>query len=332
MKIVRARNVCVALPLTMEYLKKNGRNEPSNGGEVIVAQEPMITETQLPRERVLFSAARDANPFFHLFEAIWMLAGENNGFMLDRFIKNFSGRYGEEDGLIHDAYGWRWRHAFGFDQLDAVVQRLLINPLERQCVIQMWDAMGYDDLQGKWKTRPCNTHVFLRLNNHALDITVCCRSNDMIWGCHGANAVHFSVLQEYIAARIDAEIGTMYQISNNAHIYLEQYPFMRAGESDKLVIHKFYDDRYDRVSPLAMFLEPGEIDQDIRMFMDNMEAGDLEFTEYRNPWFYNTLTKAIQAHGLFKQKQFTEALVRAEEIEASDWRVACYEWIERRVK
>ena len=48
----------------------------------------------------------------------------------------------------------------------------------------------------------------LKIKNGRLQMTVHCRSNDIIWGTYGANAVHFSILQEYVAARIGVDLGT----------------------------------------------------------------------------------------------------------------------------
>jgi hypothetical protein len=47
----------------------------SRAGDVLVAPHPVMSVTSIPTERVLFDPARDANPFFHLFESLWMLAG-----------------------------------------------------------------------------------------------------------------------------------------------------------------------------------------------------------------------------------------------------------------
>jgi thymidylate synthase len=155
-----------------------------------------------------------------------MLEGKNDTASLDRYIKDFGGRYAETDGTLHGAYGYRWIHGFGFNQLDVIVKRLEDNPNDRQCVLAMWDATnnGEDDLAGVWKDRPCNTHVYFRLRNKKeLDITVCCRSNDMIWGAYGANIVQFGVLHRYMAARLEAEVGVYYQISNNYHAYLNVF-------------------------------------------------------------------------------------------------------------
>lgn len=328
MFINQARNVCEALPNTVQHLAKHGIEESSRAGPVLVAPYPVMTITQYPRERVLFSAARDANPFFHMAEAIWMLAGRYDARFLDKFVGSFAKLYAEADGASHDAYGYRWRHGFGFDQLDYIVDKLSKKQFDRQCVIQMWDATGtFNDLRGDWKSRPCNTHCYLRINNHKLDLTVSCRSNDMLWGAHGANAVHFSVLQEYLAARIGVDMGVMYQLSNNAHIYTKLLTELGLTED-------FVDDRYytGTIMPIIMFDEPESIDFDIQLLMQNLDDDNLVDNTYANSWFYNTMIVAMQAHRYFKLKEFDLALEMAYEIEAHDWRTACAEWIERRAK
>ena len=277
MWINQARNVCEALPKTIAHLLTYGVEENSRAGPVIVAPHPIMTITKHPRERVLFNYKRDANPFFHLAEAIWMLAGRYDAKFLDMFVKTFSAQYAEADGALHDAYGFRWRHGVGFDQLDHVVDKLVLNQFDRQCVIQMWDASGaFEDLRGEWKGRPCNTHAYLRINNHKLDLTVCCRSNDMLWGAHGANAVHFSILQEYLAARIDVDIGAMYQLSNNAHVYTSVLGDLTP---DVLEDNRYYS---GTIMPVVMFDEPECIDDDIKQFMQNLEDGCLNDNSYAN--------------------------------------------------
>jgi hypothetical protein len=81
----------------------------------------------------------------------------------------------------------------------------------------MWAAVA--DLGLDWKDRPCNTHVYFDARGGVLNMTVCCRSNDALWGAYGANAVHFSILQEVIAAGVGIPMGVYRQFSNNFHAY-----------------------------------------------------------------------------------------------------------------
>jgi len=320
MKTLHVRNVCVALPAGVDLLIKHGVKEASRAGEVMVMPCPVVTITKRPNERVLFSTERNANPFFHLFEAIWMLAGRDDAASLNGFIKDFGKRFGEEDGTIHGAYGHRWRVAFGFDQLNFVVEKMKRDSITRQCVLQMWDSTYIsDDLRGDWKDRPCNDLVLLANRKGRLDLSVICRSNDAIWGAHGANAVHFSILQEYLAARIGMLMGQMYQWSNNYHAYTNTLNLFGV------------DDRYVNgdIRAMSMFNKPGAIDADIAMFMEQYQARDFGRVKYANHWFDSVLTMAMHAHHLFKQGEIEKAIFLARQIEASDWRIACTEWLER---
>jgi thymidylate synthase len=303
-----------------------GVKQQSRNGAVLVMPCPVVTATERPAERVLFSAQRNANPYFHLYEAVWMLAGRNDSAPLNSFIKGFGSRYGEEDGTVHGAYGHRWRDAFGVDQLNFVVNKLKADNTTRQCVIQMWDCSPlHSDLTGEWRDRPCNDLIFLQIHGRRLDLSVMCRSNDMIWGCHGANAVHFSVLHEYLAARIGAKLGTMYQWSNNYHAYLTELNRLTQTQAD------LSDDRYvtGKVKPLPMFDQPEKIDEDIERFMDLYEGRTFPQGVYANYWFEGVMGMAMASHHHYKIGQLDRAQWYASQIAATDWRVACCEWLER---
>src|SRR6185369_9893998 len=98
----------------------------------------------------------------------------------------------------------------------------------RQAVLQIWDATM--DLDAQTKDKPCNDLIFCRTDRGVLDITVCNRSNDIIWGAYGANAVQFSVLQEYLAARIGIPMGEYTQFSFNYHAYESNAYWKQARE------------------------------------------------------------------------------------------------------
>ena len=126
----------------MWWLKISGEVQDSRNGQVIVSPGPVVNTYHNPRERVLFSEQRDANPFFHFFEAMWMLAGRKDLEYVSNLLprmKDFS-----DDGeTLQGAYGYRWRHQFHIDQIELVVQELENNPESRRAVIQKEGAGGY---------------------------------------------------------------------------------------------------------------------------------------------------------------------------------------------
>lgn len=224
MRVISVRNVHEALPEAVRLLQAHGIQRETRNGMALVAPFPVTTEYARPTERVLFWPQRDANPFFHLAESLWMISGRDDVRFLTRYVSDF-GKFSDDGETLHGAYGRRWRRAYEMrnmqdDQLAIIARRLRENPDDRRCVLQMWDAEA--DLDSSSKDVPCNLVVsFQRDVVGALDMTVFCRSNDLIWGAYGANAVHFSLLQEYLATWIGCEVGTYWQVSTNWHAYVE---------------------------------------------------------------------------------------------------------------
>lgn len=220
MQVITAKNVNEALHEGVGYLKVMGMKRDSRNGPVLRAPGPVVTVYQCPKERLVSHPLRDANNVFHLMESIWMLAGENNVKWLLPFNSKF-GQYAREDGVQHGAYGFRWRRHFRYDQLSLLLKELQ-NPNTRRAVLQMWSCSV--DLNVDEADIPCNTHVYFNTASGNLDMTVCCRSNDIVWGAYGANAVHFSILQELLAHALKIPVGKYVQFSNDYHLYLEFGP------------------------------------------------------------------------------------------------------------
>ncbi len=282
MHVLDVRNVNEALPKMLQHLEEKGERKPSRYGGVIVAPTPVTTVYRKPMERVLFSPARDANPFFHLIEALWMLAGRRDVATLTHYVrrmKDFS-----EDGMIfHGAYGHRWRFFGddGLDQLTMVVSLLKNHPNSRRAVIQMWDCEADLWSHEKMKDIPCNLIVTPWINNKRLDLTVFCRSNDAIWGAAGANAVQFSILQEYLATMIGVGVGTLYQISNNFHAYNEIFEKLKILRPTHFTLH---NDEYinGRVVPTKLIDSPADFDPELNYFFKWHDArwSNIEKNEY----------------------------------------------------
>src|SRR3954462_5286059 len=140
-RLVHAINVNHALQDALWHLNVSGLREESRNGPVLVAPGPVLTEYERPCERVLFHRARDANPFFHLFEALGMLAGRNDVAWVGQYAKNMF-NYSDDGEALHGAYGFRWREFSGLDQLEHIVQPLREQPNSRRAVLSMWAPNG----------------------------------------------------------------------------------------------------------------------------------------------------------------------------------------------
>jgi thymidylate synthase len=360
MRVIEARNVNDAWPKAIQLLEMQGERRPSRNGDVVVHPMPVTTVYSHPCERVLFDTVRDTNPFFHLHEALWMLAGRDDATWLDRFVSNFSERFAEDGGRMHGAYGHRWRHMKSadvrtdlsplgdFDQLDLVVDLLGKDPYDRQCVIQMWDAWRDLGIPGL-KDRPCNTQIYLRADReipsekyndaritaqhpashfeHCLDMTVTCRSNDVVYGCYGANVVHFSVLLEYLAARLGLKVGRYTQVSNNFHMYdwARDRVSQRSAEEGMLL-------PYPGHRPIVT--DPETFDEECRIYCSLVlqDAPELYVPGFTNTFLTSTAAPMYMANEARKRGNLDHAIEIAGTIEAPDWRRASTEWLQRRKK
>jgi hypothetical protein len=221
MHVIRSITPDHALVQNLTYLLSSGLREDSRNGPVWVAPTPVTNVFVSPSQMVLMNEKRDANPFFHLFESLWMLAGRCDVAPLSRLASNMSNF--SVDGLTFNAaYGHRWRNHFGgLDQLVALVHKLKKSPGTRQAVLGIWDPEAdLEDCERNSKDRACNlSAVFTRREFDFLDMMVSNRSNDAVWGTTGANYVHFSVLLHFVAEATGMRVGTYSQVSANLHLY-----------------------------------------------------------------------------------------------------------------
>jgi hypothetical protein len=340
MKVITVPNVHTALPVAVRYLLDHGIRRDSRNGPVIVAPEPVTTVYTRPLERVIFWPERDANPFFHVYEALWMLAGRNDIAPLVRYAKNMA-QFSDDGVTQHGAYGHRWRQAFSTfpsnyapaDQLEPIARRLRENPDDRRCVLQMWQSSR--DLDSPSKDVPCNTMAtFQRDPNGALHLTVFCRSNDIVWGAYGANAVHMSFLLEYMARWIGCDVGTYTQVSVNWHGYLSTLEGVKTLGSTI----DFRGNPYTMDGGVKHVLMPNgsiaDLDRTIAHLLKAADEGDTAEGAVESEWegVMNTL---LSAHHLYRTLpapfRYTEAIDLLNGVEDSvDWIVAGREWIERR--
>lgn len=330
MHIISVRNVEDALIEGTALVTSEGVRRDSRNGPVMVMPEPLTTVYESPKERVMFLPERDCNPYFHFMECLWMLAGRRDVAWISQFSSNIA-NYTDDGINFHGAYGHRWRNfQIGqedvLDQLATIAQLLKENPDDRRTVLQMWNAEI--DLGFNGKDFPCNLIITFRINPKGhLDMTVFNRSNDMVWGAYGANAVHMSFLQEVMATWIGVPVGKYWQISTNFHTYLNTLEKVKPLlETDR----KLTPYQTGEVEPFPIVnIDIDKWHSELAMFMD--EGAVMGYTD---PFFKKVAVPMLQSWQRWKNREIAgykeAAIEKAQEIAASDWRKACVEWLERR--
>lgn len=338
-------------------------HEESRAGPVWRVPEPVLVTYTHPRECVLLNAARDANPFFHLYESLWMLAGRNDVAPLAYYNSRIAEIASDDGETFNGAYGYRWKNAIQpikinsalcpdvggetyyhhrFDQLGFLIEHLRKNSHSRRAVLQMWDVGN--DLLKVYQTKDvcCNTHAYFSIRREVisgskdpkesavwsnyLDMTVCNRSNDMIWGMLGANAVHFSILQQYLAACIGVGVGVYNQMTNNLHVYTNNWKPEFWLESPETPYPDY------RVTPLVTSRD--QFDKEVCGFVEllygNIPLGASPNSLWKEPFLREVASPMCRAFWWYKHKQLDSALRAVSATASPDWREAGYRWIKRR--
>jgi len=331
MYVINAENVNDAMGQGLKLIRAEGVALNSRNGMTLELPAPVATVYKNPGQRVLISAARDANPFFHLMESLWILAGRVDVKFLHEFNKNMVNF--SDNGIDFNApYGYRLRNYFGKDQLEYIISTLKAYPSSRQAVCQIWDV---EDLDKLTKDKACNMSIVFRIRNGVLDMTVYNRSNDMIWGAYGANVVQFSMIQEYVAAWLNIPMGTYTQVSNSFHVYTSG----PGGDVFRRVLEGFNNNynpyEFVRNTYSMTHLDMDAFEHDLKQFFyiyDNYGLEEIgETTYWRSQYFRTLILPVIYAYLVHKQHGPELALKLIPLIEADDWAMAVTDWLKIRI-
>lgn len=390
MRVLTVRNANIALAEVLTQVNQYTANPnkdwcktDSRNGPVIKSTTPFTTVYTHPMERVSFDPIRDANPIFHYLESLWLLSGREDVAFPAYYAANIA-NYSDDDVTLNGAYGYRWYKYFGVDQIRSVICELSTNPLSRRCILQMWSAQ--DSVEGRpsdlsnqgSKDLCCNMSVVFQarkgfrteenLDDTYLDMTVYNRSNDIVFGAYGANSVHFSVLQEFVAFCVGMKIGTYYQVSNNFHLYTE-FPIVKkllqATKEGAYTDYASVDNyRVRGVYPAYQtelfknYVNPEHVQDPSKVYDDTKHLLKILFSEWDNksptkrmsmytdseciamfgdkltclPSYLQLALLMISAYEFHKVKDYVTAISLCMFLHGhrSDWSVACVNWMQRR--
>jgi thymidylate synthase len=326
--------------------------QPSRYGEVIRVTEPVMVTYRHPWECVLLNSSRDTPVYFLLYEALWMLAGRNDVAPL-AYYNNRMTEFSDDGETFNGAYGYRWRFTFGkdrpspygagtvrtyYDQLDLVVNHLRFKPESRRAVLNMWTVE--DDLLKVDASKDvcCNLNVCFDVEGckgkphdvpRYLNMTVFNRSNDLVWGMLGANAVHFAFLLAYLAGRLGLEVGRYRQITNNLHVYTKNW---KPGEWLDDSVKEYPKELRTSRTPLVK--NPEVFEAELRRIVDRFDGGSSgreDYEDYKEPFFHTVVNPLLSAFRAYKRQEYDVALDLLEGVGDWAWREAGKGWVRRRL-
>lgn len=380
---IRTRNVCTAFDTLVRLLQTrercgdvtpwetHGRPAPivgksPRGLPTRMVDEPVTILYERPLERVLFNQARDANPFFHLYHALWLLAGRDDVAAPAYYARRYAS-FSDDGVTSNGSYGRRWCYAFDqsrqtfVNQLRILVAHLKAKPESRRAVLQMWNVE--DDLLKVGTSRDvcCNLSVLFSIREETdlvdsggttpqgepidvpvktqlLDITVFNRSNDLIWGTLGEDYVTFSVLQEYVAAHLGVEVGRYWQVSNNLHVYESNFEPERWLAWEETADRRVYDyaerdgsPGYPLMKTVSLICNPAVFEEELpRLVQMYSGVANTPPQEFKEPFFMSVAQPMFLAFRAHKARLYDLAAEFCGQVEADDWRLAAQGWFERR--
>lgn len=327
-----------ALALGLDLVRQLGVPVVSRGLETLEVPGPVMTVYHHPMNRVCFDPVRDANPFFHFFEALWILSGGKKVDMPSYFLSSLK-QFSDDGTTFHGAYGDRLRNWGGMDQVGAVVDMLRAQPDTRKAVCSIWDPGA--DLGKPTKDTPCNDMITFKVRDDALNMTVFNRSNDVIWGAYGANVVQFSMIQDFVAASLGLHMGHYTQVSDSYHVYPSNPTWQKyaSGEwTPEGHVYNEYDNLEGMTDGARMFRDPTDAaiaDVEMKVVRELFENGVADRlvlwgNEFKSYAVHGVARHMLAAYIGYKAGDFVGAMQHCSRIEAWDWRLACGKWIDRR--
>jgi thymidylate synthase len=173
-----------------------------------------LLELSNPGARVSLSVTR-GRLFSALGELGWYLSGSSQTEHIAYYLSGYW-KF-DEDGQVHGAYGPRLRAYDGIDQLAVIIDLLLRKPSSRQAVIQLYD---HTDLIGDHVDVPCTCSLQFLWRDGQIRLVVYMRSNDAYVGLPH-DLFCFTMLQEIVARRLGADLGTYTHVVGSLHLYDE---------------------------------------------------------------------------------------------------------------
>ncbi len=155
-------------------------------------------------------------------ETAWYVHGEQKITWMRRHAPLWD-KFVEADGeTIKAAYGYRWRHHFGRDQIALAIDALRRDSTDRRVYISAWDPR--EDGLGALGQRnvPCPTNFNLFILDGELHSALYLRSSDVLVGLP-YDVMGHAYLMDAIATTLDVSVGVMHVTLGHAHLYDEHY-------------------------------------------------------------------------------------------------------------
>lgn len=210
-------------------------------------------------------------------ELCWTLSGIRELSWLQQHTKMWND-FANEHNEVEAAYGYRWRHMFGRDQLISAIEALKADPSDRQIFISAWDN-SKDGLGNRWTSNvPCPTCFCLNVINNKVNLTLFLRSSDTIVG------LPYDMLMYSLLLLV---------VTNELR---QLYPNLSTGRIDAILSHAhIYEAHYDIAKDLIAHSHSVKLlDPTIPVGSSNYVVQDIDLNNCNILWNLQTVTNIIK--------------------------------------
>ncbi|UFK26697.1 thymidylate synthase [Roseobacter phage RDJL6] len=199
----------------------------------------------LTNGRLPIAGNRSYFPHIAAAETAWQFMGTKDPTFIvgkapklwSKFVETETTRFGGRDAddddevverqVLKTAYGFRWREAFGRDQLRLAVNELMDNPTNRQLFISAWDPRC-DGLGGPQpKNIPCPVGFTVSRFQDDLHMSVFIRSSDVFVGLP-YDVMCYALTADAIAAEAGLRPASIHFTLAHPHLYKPHWNAVRA--------------------------------------------------------------------------------------------------------
>lgn len=165
---------------------------------------------------------RRTRPHIAAAETAWCFMGSTSTGWLKQHTHVWD-EFEDGNGDIWEAYGYRWKHAFSFDQVAMAIERLQRDHTDRRIWISSY-LPERDLLNSGQKTVPCPVGFTLSMHDNYLNSSLMIRSSDVVTGLPYDVMRHALVLRAIACSISDrVNVGHVRFTLAHPHIYESQW-------------------------------------------------------------------------------------------------------------
>jgi len=222
--------------VNFEWAYRNIIRFLNNEGQIASPRNMLIKEIspfsfsiEAPLSRLITWNKRNLNIFCAFGELLWIMSGSENLNMIVPFNKGWE-RFSDDGHILNGAYGKRLINKDG-NQINQIIEILKADKDSRQAIMHVHNQA---DLFIKSKDIPCTSSLQFFIREGRLNCITYMRSNDIILGT-AYDVFVFTMIQEYIAKKLDVKLGEYTHIAGSMHIYSTHFDYFNFADEHILM-------------------------------------------------------------------------------------------------